>query len=65
LCEVKVFLKSDDKLEEFMDNVVSIKPEGDKLLLIDLFGARKYVDAELKEMKLLEHQVILGKKTSK
>ncbi len=59
MCEVKVLMEKDGKLESFMDNVITIKPEGEKLLLVDLFGTQKYVEAALKELKLLEHEVII------
>lgn len=62
MCEAKVFLEKEGKIIPFMDNVVTIKPENDKLLLIDLFGNRKYVEASIKELKLLEHEVILKEK---
>lgn len=62
MCEAKVYLEKEGSREEIMENVVSIKPEGEKLLLVDLFGERKYVNATLKEVKLLDHQVILEEK---
>ncbi len=62
MCEAKVFFEKEGKLEEFMENVITIKPENDKLLLIDLFGEQKFVDARVKEIKLLEHKVILTPK---
>lgn len=62
MCEVKVFLEKKGEKEEFMDNVITIKPEGNKLLLIDLFGTQRQVEAELIELKLLEHEVIIKEK---
>lgn len=62
MCEAKVYLEKEGSREEIMENVVSIKPEGEKLLLVDLFGERKYVNATLKEVQLLDHQVILEEK---
>ena len=59
MCEVHVFMVTDGEKETIMENVISIKPEGDKLLLVDLFGEQKYIDAKIKEIKLLEHQVVL------
>lgn len=56
---MKVYLEKASGKEEFMDNVVTIKPEGDKLLLVDLFGTQKQVEADLVELKLLEHEVII------
>ncbi|MDI6799782.1 MAG: CooT family nickel-binding protein [Actinomycetota bacterium] len=60
MCEAKVFLDKDGELEEYMDNVVIIRPEGEKLLLIDLFGEQKFLKADIKELKLLDHKVILS-----
>ncbi len=62
MCEAKVYIEKEGKLEDFMDNVVTIKPEKGKLLLVDLFGEQKFVEAEVKEIKLLEHKVILAQK---
>ncbi len=62
MCEVKVYLEKDGEKEEFMDNVITIRPEEDKLLLIDLFGTQKYVNASLVELKLLDHEVIIKEK---
>jgi len=62
MCEAKVYLEKDGKLEELMENVITIKPENDKLQLIDLFGEQKFVNAKFKEIKLLDHKVILTEK---
>ncbi len=60
MCEAKVFLEKDGELKECMENVVIIRPEGEKLLLVDLFGEQKFVKASVKELKLLDHKVILS-----
>lgn len=61
MCEAVVYLirNRNGKQEKLMENVVTLKPEADKLILVDLFGERKEVAASIKEVKLLEHQVIL------
>lgn len=64
MCEAKVFIEKNGELSAFMDNVVNIKPEGKKLLLVDLFGNQKYLEARVKELKLLEHEVILEENNS-
>jgi len=64
LCEVKVYLEKNGEKEEFMDNVITIKPEKDRLLLVDLFGSQREVQADLVELKLLEHEVIIKKRDS-
>jgi predicted RNA-binding protein len=62
MCEARVYIEKEGNLEELMDNVVSIKPEKDKLVLTNLFGEQKFVNAEVKEIKLLDHKVVLQEK---
>ncbi|MDI6689570.1 MAG: CooT family nickel-binding protein [Actinomycetota bacterium] len=59
MCESKVYMEKEGNLVEFMENVITIKPERDKLLLVDLFGEQKFVEADVKEIKFLDHKVIL------
>ncbi len=59
MCEAKVYMEKEGNLVEFMENVITIKPERDKLLLVDLFGEQKFVEADVKEIKFLDHKVIL------
>lgn len=65
MCEVRVFIDREGRLEPFMDNVTTIRPENNRLLLIDLFGNQKYINATIKELKLLEHEVILAEAKEK
>jgi predicted RNA-binding protein len=62
MCEARVFIEKEGALEEVMSNVVTIKPEQGKLVLKDLFGEQKFVDAQVKEIRLLDHKVILEEK---
>lgn len=59
MCEARVFIEKEGKIEKYMDNVVTIRPESGRLLLVDLFGEQRYIDARIKELRLLEHEVIL------
>jgi predicted RNA-binding protein len=59
MCEAAVFLDKDGDLEKVMDDVVEVRPEGDKLLLVDVFGEQKLVSARLKEAELMDHRIIL------
>lgn len=65
MCEARVFIEREGKLEPLMDNVTTIRPENNRLLLIDLFGNQKYIEATIKELKLLEHEVILAEAKDK
>jgi len=62
MCETNVYVEKDGKQEILMKDVISITPVDDKLLLVDLFGEQKQIKAEFKELKLLEHMVILEPK---
>ncbi|HZD60425.1 MAG TPA: CooT family nickel-binding protein [Anaerolineae bacterium] len=62
MCETNVIMDKDGEQQVFMKDVISITPMGDKLLLVDLFGEQKQIKAEFKELKLLDHMVILTPK---
>jgi predicted RNA-binding protein len=59
MCEAKVYMEKQGADELIMEDVVSIKPAANGLDLIDLFGEQKPVAATIKEIKLLEHVVLL------
>lgn len=59
MCEAKVYLETKGESELIMSDVVSITPVDNHLDLIDLFGEKKSIDASIKELKLLDHIVLL------
>lgn len=59
MCELTVYLLEDGREEKLMEDVASITPDGERLVLVDLLGQQKIVDAKIKELKLLEHKVYL------
>lgn len=59
MCEANVYIEKEGELEVLMENVATIKPQEGKLLLVDLFGDQKSVKASFKELRLLDHKVIL------
>ncbi len=59
MCEAKVYLEKDGTRELLMEDVVSIKPVAKGLSLMDIMGREKPVAASIKEIKLLEHAVLL------
>ncbi len=59
MCEAAVFLERGDELEKVMDDVVELKPEKGKLLLVDVFGEQKLVSARIRRVELMDHRVIL------
>ncbi|MHB8792912.1 MAG: CooT family nickel-binding protein [Thermoleophilia bacterium] len=61
MCELAVYLLENGEEKILMEDVASIKPEGEKLVLTDLLGQQEIVEAKIKELKLLEHKVYLVK----
>jgi predicted RNA-binding protein len=60
MCEAKVIITDRDGTEiETVEDVTTIVPEDGRLRLFDLYGANRVVDAVLKEVRLLDHTVVL------
>ncbi|HHX24164.1 MAG: CooT family nickel-binding protein [Tepidanaerobacteraceae bacterium] len=65
MCESKVYILENGHEKKLMDNVIQIEPQDGKLFMRDLFGEQKIVDAVIKEVKLLEHKIILESEKAK
>lgn len=59
MCEAAVFINRGGEMEKIMDDVVEVRPEEGKLLLVDVFGEQKLVSARITEVELLDHRIIL------
>jgi predicted RNA-binding protein len=59
MCETNVVVEKDGEQELFMKDVVSITPQGETLLMVDLFGEQKQIKAQFKELRLLDHMVVI------
>jgi predicted RNA-binding protein len=64
MCELTVYLLDNGREEMLMEDVATIVPDGERLVLTDLLGQQKIVEAKLKELKLLEHKVYVTKSLS-
>jgi len=62
MCESNAYLVQDGREELLLEDVVLIKPEGEKLLLTGIFGERELIDAKIKMIDLLHHKIILEKR---
>jgi predicted RNA-binding protein len=60
MCESAAYVLKDDKLERVMENVVSVDPLEGKVYLTDLLGEQKIVDGKIKEIRLMEHKIIIS-----
>jgi predicted RNA-binding protein len=61
MCEARVVIQGPDGSEiETIEDVTTIVPDGGSLKLYDLYGGHRTVEAELKEVRLLDHTVVLS-----
>ena len=59
MCEAVVFVVKDGEKQQVMENVVTVHPEGERLLLTDLFGEQKLITAQIEKVDLTGHEIIL------
>ncbi|RLB69202.1 MAG: RNA-binding protein [Deltaproteobacteria bacterium] len=65
MCEANAYLqKPEEENLMVMENVYKLRPEQGKILLENIFGEQKLLDAELLQVSLMEHKIILKPKTS-
>lgn len=62
MCESAAYIYREGDLERIMDNVVSVDPLDGKVYLTDLLGDQKIVDGEIKEIRLMDHKIIIKEK---
>ena len=48
MCEANVYLEKDGKEELILESVYVIKPEGERIFLINIFGEQKLLRADFK-----------------
>jgi len=61
MCEARVVIEGPDgSAIETIDDVTTIVPEDGLLKLYDLYGGHRAVEATLKEVRLLDHTVVLS-----
>ncbi|MHB1417022.1 MAG: CooT family nickel-binding protein [Chloroflexota bacterium] len=61
MCEATVFLAEEGAETKVMENVISMRPEDDQVLLADLLGEQKVVRARVKAVDFLRHRIVLEK----
>ena len=53
-------LGKNNELTSVMENVVDVTPTNGKVYLTDLLGEEKILDGYIKEIKLIDHKIILA-----
>jgi len=61
MCEANAYLYDETSGEEhlFLERVDRLIPGKDEIMLENIFGEKKYIDASIKELRLVEHKIIL------
>jgi predicted RNA-binding protein len=59
MCDTNVFLCRDEKEELILQEVTKIRREKGKIYLMNLFGEQKILEAEIEEIDLLGHKILL------
>ena len=59
MCESAAYVLKNNNLERVIDNVVSVDPYEGKVYLTDLLGEQKIIDGEIKEIRLMDHKIII------
>ncbi len=60
MCEATAFLiKGDGRENVYLKDVDVIRPKGEILYLQDVFGEQREIKAEIKEISLLNHRILL------
>ncbi len=59
MCESTAYLKRGDSEDLLLEDVASIRPEGDGLLLVSILGERKSLKARIEEINLMAHRIVL------
>lgn len=62
MCEANAYLRQEGKEELLLEMVDKVLPHEDGLVLEDIFGRRKIINAKIAELALVDHKIILEKK---
>ena len=61
MCESSAYvLGKNNELTRVMENVVNVNPVKGKVYLTDLLGEEKILAGYIKEIKLMDHKIILA-----
>ncbi len=59
MCEANAYIVENGKEKLLMETVDKLVPDGDVLMLENVFGERTFIKARIKELALVEHKIIL------
>ena len=60
MCLSKVYIDDNGKKKLLAEEVASVEVKGNQVLLKNLFGEEKKVEASIKKIDFLTHDIVLG-----
>lgn len=61
MCEANAYLIEDEGETLVMKAVDTVEPEGEKILLRNIFGEQKLLNARIDSLELVDHKIYLRK----
>jgi predicted RNA-binding protein len=61
MCEANAYIVENGKEQLLLESVDILRPEGDGLYLLSAFGEQKTISARIREIRLIDHKIILEK----
>jgi predicted RNA-binding protein len=61
MCEANAYIVEDGKEQLYLESVDILRPDVDGVYLLSVFGEQKKVNARIKEVRLMDHKIILEK----
>ena len=62
MCEANAYTLKDTEEELLMEAVDKIKPEGEGIMLISIFGEQQFVKGYIHSLSLIDHKIFIKKK---
>ena len=62
MCEANAYMLDGDAEKLVMKAVDTVEPEGNGLLLTNIFGEQKVVKARIVSLELVDHKIFLAEK---
>ena len=61
MCEANAYMYKDEKEELLLEFVDKVVPGNGEVYLENIFGQRKTISARIRELRLVDHRIILEK----
>lgn len=59
MCDLKVFVKKDDRLELLLESVSTLRTKGGEVLIKNLFGEERTVRGEIREISFPLNRILI------